>query len=80
LLSFLSLEILRLEYSVKELDEQAHGTRNERESKRQQIADATADLEAIAKENGKIKLMWNDVLVSIQTRDKSFEKLKNDLL
>lgn len=40
--------------------------------------DISTDLDAINEDNSKITLLWNDVLINIQQRDKSFRKIKND--
>lgn len=77
LLSF-TQEIVRLEDRMKELGEQAETKYNERELLRQKLMDSTTDLDIINEENAKISLLWNDVLVSIQQCDKSYQKIKKD--
>jgi len=74
----LTQEILRLEDRMKQLGEQAETKYNEREFLRQKVMDNSTDLDAINEDNAKITLLWNDVLISIQQRDKCFLKTKND--
>lgn len=74
----LTQEILRLEDRMKQLDEQAETKYNERELLKQKVMDSTTDLDAINGDNYKITLLWNEVLISIQQRDKSYQKIKND--
>lgn len=76
----MSLEIFRLEYHTNELDEQAQSTYNERELMKQKVTDVSTDLDAITRDNTKIKLLWNDVLICIQQREKSFQNTKDDFL
>ncbi|XP_022161075.1 kinetochore protein SLK19-like [Myzus persicae] len=78
LLLSLTQEILRLEDRMKQLGEQAETKYNEREFLRQKVMDNSTDLDAINEDNAKITLLWNDVLISIQQRDKCFLKTKND--
>lgn len=74
----LTQEILRLEDRMKQLGEQAETKYNEREFLRQKVMDNSTDLDAINEDNAKITLLWNDVLISIQQRDKCFLRTKND--
>jgi len=74
----LTQEILRLEDRMKQLAEQAETKYNEREFLRQKVMDSSTDLDAINEDNAKITLLWNDVLISIQQRDKCFLRTKND--
>jgi len=74
----LTQEILRLEDRIKQLDDQAETKYNERELLKQKVMDSTTDLDAFNEDNYKITLLWNDVLISIQQRDKSYQKTKND--
>jgi len=74
----LTQEILRLEDRMKQLGEQAETKYNEREFLRQKVMDNSTDLDAINEDNAKITLLWNDVLISIQQRDKCFLRIKND--
>lgn len=74
----LTQEILRLEDRMKKLGEQAETKYKEREILRQKVMDSSTDLDAINEDNAKITLLWNDVLISIQQRDKSFQKINND--
>lgn len=74
----LTQEILRLEDRIKQLGEQAETKYNEREFLRQKVMDNSTDLDAINEDNAKITLLWNDVLISIQQRDKCFLRTKND--
>jgi len=74
----LTQEILRLEDRMKQLGEQAETKYNEREFLRQKVMDNSTELDAINEDNAKITLLWNDVLISIQQRDKSFLRIKND--
>lgn len=78
LLLSLTQEILRLEDRMKQLGEQAETKYNERELLKQKIVDNSTDLDAINGDNTKITLLWNEVLIVIQQRDKSFQKIKND--
>ncbi|XP_029345813.1 coiled-coil domain-containing protein 40-like [Acyrthosiphon pisum] len=78
LLLSLTQEILRLEDRMKQLGEQAETKYNEREFLRQKVMDNSTDLDAINEDNAKITLLWNDVLISIQQRDKCFLRTKND--
>lgn len=78
LLLSLTQEILRLEDRTKQLGEQAEIKFNERELLRQKVVDNSTDLDAISGDNAKITLLWNDVLISIQQRDKSIQKIKYD--
>lgn len=78
LLLSLTQEILRLEDRMKQLGEQAEAKYNERELLKQRVMDSSTDLDAINGDNTKITLLWNDVLINIQQRDKSFRKIKND--
>lgn len=70
---------MRLEDRMKQLGEQAETKYNERELLKQKVMDSSTDLDAINGDNTKITLLWNDVLINIQQRDKSFQKIKNDL-
>jgi len=63
---------------MKQLGEQAETKYNEREFLRQKVMDNSTDLDAINEDNAKITLLWNDVLISIQQRDKCFLRTKND--
>lgn len=63
---------------MKQLSEQAETKCNEREFLKQKVMDISTDLDAINEDNSKITLLWNDVLINIQNRDKSFQKIKND--
>jgi len=63
---------------MKQLDEQAETKYNERELLKQKVMDSTTDLDAFNGDNYKITLLWSDVLISIQQRDKSYQKTKND--
>lgn len=74
----LTQEILRLEDRMKQLGEQAETKYNEREFLRQKVMDNSTDLDTINEDNTKITLLWNDVLISIQQRDKCFLRTKND--
>lgn len=74
----LTQEILRLEDRMKQLGEQAETKYNERELLKQKVVDNSTDLDAINGDNTKITLLWNEVLIIIQQRDKSFQKIKND--
>lgn len=74
----LTQEILRLEDRMKQLGEQAETKYNEREFLRQKVMDNSTELDAINEDNAKITLLWNDVLISIQQRDKCFLRTKND--
>lgn len=78
LLLSLTQEILRLEDRMKQLGEQAETKYNEREFLRQKVMDNSTELDTINEDNAKITLLWNDVLISIQQRDKCFLKTKND--
>ncbi|VVC28629.1 Hypothetical protein CINCED_3A025872 [Cinara cedri] len=78
LLLSLTQEILRLEDRMKQLGEQAETKYNERELLKQKVMDSSTDLDSINGDNTKITLLWNDVLINIQQRDKSFRKIKND--
>lgn len=78
LLLSLTQEILRLEDRMKQLGEQAETKYKEREILRQKVMDSSTDLDAINGDNAKITLLWNDILISIQQRDKSFQKIKHD--
>lgn len=75
----LTQEILRLEDRMKQLSEQAETKYNERELLKQKVMDSSIDLDAINGDNAKITLLWNEVLINIQQRDKCFQKIKNDL-
>uniref|UniRef100_A0A2S2Q421 Coiled-coil domain-containing protein n=1 Tax=Sipha flava TaxID=143950 RepID=A0A2S2Q421_9HEMI len=79
LLLSLTQEILRLEDRMKQLSEQAETKYNERELLKQKVMDSSTDLDAINGDNIKITLLWNEVLISIQQRDKCFQKIKIDL-
>lgn len=74
----LTQEILRLEDRMKQLGEQAEAKYNERELLKQKVMDSSTDLDAINGDNTKITLLWNEVLINIQQRDKFFQKIKND--
>lgn len=74
----LTQEILRLEDRMKQLGEQAETKYNERELLKQKVMDSSTDLDSINGDNAKIALLWNDVLISIQQRDKSFQNIKNE--
>lgn len=78
LLLSLTQEILRLEDRMKELGEQAETKYNERELLKQKLMDCTTDLDVINRENAKMAFLWNDILVSIQQRDKSYQKIKKE--
>lgn len=78
LLLSLTQEILRLEDRMKQLGEQAETKYNERELLKQKVMDSSTDLDSINGDNAKIALLWNDVLISIQQRDKSFQNIKNE--
>lgn len=78
LLLSLTQEILRMEDRMKQLGEQAETKYNERELLKQKVVDSSIDLDALNGDNAKITLLWNDVLISIQQRDKSFQKIKID--
>lgn len=78
LLLSLTQEILRLEDRMKQLGDQAETKFNERELLKQKVMDSSTDLDAIIEDNAKITLLWNEVLISIHQRDKSFQKTKND--
>lgn len=78
LLLSLTQEILRLEDRMKQLGEQAETKFNERELLKQKVMDSSTDLDAIIEDNSKITLLWNEVLISIHQRDKSFQKTNND--
>lgn len=78
LLLSLTQEILRLEDRMKQLGEQAETKYNERELLKQKVMDSSTDLDSINGDNTKIALLWNDVLISIQQRDKSFQNIKNE--
>lgn len=78
LLLSLTQEILRLEDRMKQLGEQAETKYNKRELLEQKAMDGKTDLDAINEDNSKITLLWNEVLISIQQRDKSCQKTKND--
>jgi hypothetical protein len=64
---------------MKQLSEQAETKYNERELLKQKVMDSSTDLDAINGDNIKITLLWNEVLISIQQRDKCFQKIKIDL-
>lgn len=74
----LTQEILRLEDRMKQLGEQAETKYKERELLKQKVMDSSTDLDAIDGDNAKITLLWNEVLISIQQRDKCFQKIKID--
>lgn len=74
----LTQEILRLEDRMRQLGEQAETKNNERELLKQKVMDSSTDLDSINGDNAKIALLWNDVLISIQQRDKSYQNIKND--
>lgn len=78
LLLSLTQEILRLEDRMKQLGEQAETKYKEREILRQKVMDSSTDLDIINEDNAKITLLWNDVVTSIQQRDKSFQNIKHD--
>lgn len=78
LLLSLTQEIFRLETCMKQLGEQAETKYNERELLKQKVTDRSIDLDSINGDNAKITLLWNEVLISIQQRDKSFQKIKID--
>ncbi|XP_050424677.1 putative leucine-rich repeat-containing protein DDB_G0290503 [Adelges cooleyi] len=79
LLLSLTQEIIRLEDRLKQLGEQAETKYNEKELLKQKVMDCSTDLDTINGDNTKIALLWNEVLISIQQRDRQFHKIKNDL-
>lgn len=77
LLSCLTREILRLEDRMKQLGEQANIKYKERELLEQKVMDLAIDLDALNKDNAKITVLWNDVLITIQQRDKCSREKNN---